>query len=126
MDGILHHVANEHEWVLEEGVNGGQCAHAPLTEAERNKPWLKKDSAAHSALAKIVLDKRFLNTIPCFINFRYSAAQPYKLYNCIQYILIECSFFLFRHTGFLESFHNHILMYAAKRQSYTLVFTDIC
>ena len=91
--GILHHVANEHEWVLEEGVNGGQCAHAPLTEAERNKPWLKKDSAAHSALAKIVLDKRFQNTIPYFINFMYSAAQPYKLYNCIQYILIECFFF---------------------------------
>ncbi|XP_028418401.1 uncharacterized protein LOC114543734 [Dendronephthya gigantea] len=27
----------------------------------------------------------------------------------------------FRHTGFLESFHNHLLMYCAKRQSYTLI-----
>ena len=69
--GILHHVANEHEWVLL-GVNGWQCAHAPLIKAERNKPWLKKNSAAHRALAKIVLDKRFLHTITYFINFRYS------------------------------------------------------
>ena len=70
--GILHHVADEHEWVLEGRINGGQCAHAPLNETDRNKPWLEKDSAAHSALAKIVLDKRFLNTISYFANFRYS------------------------------------------------------
>ena len=35
--GILHHVANEHEWVLLEGVNGWQCAHAPrLKQKETN------------------------------------------------------------------------------------------
>lgn len=57
--------------MLEEGSNGGRCAHEPLDEAGRNKPWLKKESPAHKALAKIVLDKRFLNTIPYFTNFRY-------------------------------------------------------
>ena len=54
--GILHHVANEHEWVIEEGVNGGKCGHPPLDDVARRKPWLKKESSAHKALAKIVLD----------------------------------------------------------------------
>ena len=67
--GILHHVVNEHEWVLEEGNNGGECDHAPLNDDERSKPWLKKDSPPHKALTKIILDKRFLNTIPYYINF---------------------------------------------------------
>ena len=68
--GILHHVVNEHEWVLEEDNNGGECDHAPLNEDERSKPWLKKDSPPHKALTKIILDKRFLNTILYCINFR--------------------------------------------------------
>ena len=70
--GILHHVVNEHDWVLEEGNNGGECDHAPLNEDEQNKPWLKEDSLPHKALTKIILDKWFLNTIPYYINFRYS------------------------------------------------------
>jgi hypothetical protein len=69
--GIVHHVVNEHEWMVEEGINGGMCHHDPLTDAERNKPWLKKGSPAHTAMSKIVLDKRFLNTIPYYTNFRY-------------------------------------------------------
>ena len=47
-----------------------ECDHAPLNEDERSKPWLKKDSPPHKALTKIILDKRFLNTIPYYINFR--------------------------------------------------------
>ena len=69
--GILHHVVNKYEGVLEES-NNGECDHAPLNEDERNKPWLKKDSLPHKAPTKIVLDKRFLNTIPYYVNFRYS------------------------------------------------------
>ena len=68
--GLLHHKVNEHEWVLEEGVNGGECPHEPLGDDERNKPWLK-ELPAHKALTKIVMDKRFLNTIPYYVNFRY-------------------------------------------------------
>ncbi|XP_028392995.1 uncharacterized protein LOC114517456 [Dendronephthya gigantea] len=91
--GILHHVVDEHAWVLEEGVNGGKCEHDPLNESERKKPWLKKESSAHKALAKIILDTRFLNTLVYYVNFRL--------------------------TGFLESFHNVILMYAPKRHAYS-------
>jgi hypothetical protein len=46
-------VVNEHEWVLEEGISGGKCAHDPLSEEERRKPWLKKDSPAHKAQGQI-------------------------------------------------------------------------
>ena len=56
--------------MLEEGVNGGKCAHGPLDERERKKPWLKKESPAHKALAKIILDTRFLNTLVYYVNFR--------------------------------------------------------
>ncbi|XP_028417304.1 uncharacterized protein LOC114541702 isoform X2 [Dendronephthya gigantea] len=72
--GILHHVVDEHEWVLEEGVNGGKCEHDPLNESERKKPWLKKESSAHKALAKIILDTRFLNTLVYYVNFRNQLA----------------------------------------------------
>ena len=38
---------------------------------EREKPWLSKNSKAHDKLQEIVLKKRFLNTIPYYIHFRY-------------------------------------------------------
>ncbi len=57
--------------MLEEGANAGRCVHDPLSEEERRKPWLKKESPAHKALTKIVLDTRFLNTLEYYINFRY-------------------------------------------------------
>lgn len=63
-------MVDEHEWVLEEGINQEKCAHNPLNKEQRRKPWLKKDSAAHKALTKIVLDARFLNTLRYYTNFR--------------------------------------------------------
>ncbi|PIK60811.1 hypothetical protein BSL78_02292 [Apostichopus japonicus] len=60
---------------------------------ERNKPWLKKYSPPHAALRKAMTNKRFLNMLPYYNNFK--------------------------HTGNLESFHNHMLMYASKRCSYS-------
>ena len=52
--GILHHVVNEHEWVLDDGKNQGKCGHDPLSEEEREKPWLeKKNGKAHKALQSI-------------------------------------------------------------------------
>ena len=70
--GILHHVVNEHEWIVEEGDNKAKCDHDPISEEEqREKPWLRKGSAAHKALAKIVMDKRFLNTFRYYTHFRY-------------------------------------------------------
>jgi hypothetical protein len=68
--GLLHHTVNEHKWVLGDGKGKGKCGHGDLTEAERQKPWLSKNSKAHDALRQIVMKKRFMNTIPYYVNFR--------------------------------------------------------
>ncbi|XP_070536674.1 uncharacterized protein [Ptychodera flava] len=73
----------------------GKCAHSPLTEENQQRPWLQKGSPAHVALKGIVEDKRFLRTFSYYVNFR--------------------------HSGFVESFHSHLLMYAPKRHAYTYV-----
>ncbi|KAL0961589.1 hypothetical protein UPYG_G00354770 [Umbra pygmaea] len=71
----------------------GFCEHKPLEEGSKDKPWIIQGSAAHQALTAIRLDKRWLTQVKKFINFRT--------------------------TSDLKSFQNHILMYAAKRMSYT-------
>ncbi|PIK35795.1 hypothetical protein BSL78_27382 [Apostichopus japonicus] len=90
---MLHHIVNEHDWVLSIDGSIGKCQHGELDPSERNKPWLKKDSPPHAALRKAMTNKRFLNMLPYYKNFK--------------------------HTGNLESFHNHMLMYASKRCSYS-------
>lgn len=64
-------MADEHEWVVPEGVNEAKCDHDLLNSEERKKPWLKKGSPALKALTKIVMDTRFINTLPYYVNFRY-------------------------------------------------------
>lgn len=66
----------------------GACHHGPLEE-ERDKAWIVKGSVAHEALAAIVFNVRWLKEVEKFLCFRSTAE--------------------------LESFHNHILMYAGKR-----------
>jgi hypothetical protein len=61
---------NEHEWALDDGKSLGKCGHDPLSEEDRVKPWLEKNSKAHKALQKIVLSKRLLNTFSYYTNFR--------------------------------------------------------
>ena len=61
---------DEHTWVLGDGKGQGRCGHVVLTEEERQKPWLLKNSSAHTALRQIILKKRFLNTIPYYTHFR--------------------------------------------------------
>ena len=78
--GVLHHVVDEHEWVLGQGKSNGKCSHEPLTEEERKKPWLKKTSAAHKALRKIALDKRFLGTIPYYTRFRFVYTKTQQVF----------------------------------------------
>ena len=90
--GLLHHIVNEHKWPMMSDGYPGHCDHGPLDKEERDKPWLTKGSAAHQALTAVVQEKRFLKMFPYFCNFQ--------------------------HTGGLESFHNHILMYCPKRHSY--------
>ena len=68
--GILHHVVNEHTWVLGEDSGQGQCGHGILTEEERAKPWLEKNSLAQKVLREIVLKKRFLNELQLTLSVR--------------------------------------------------------
>nr|XP_034315406.1 LOW QUALITY PROTEIN: uncharacterized protein LOC105340464 [Crassostrea gigas] len=92
--GVLHHVVDEHEWFLPYSDGGiSACAHDPLSDPTGDKVWITKGSPAHEALRKIVLDKRFLNNIHYYLNFRSTAE--------------------------LESFHNHLLMYSSKRYAYS-------
>lgn len=71
--GVLHHVVNEHEWYLSysERETSDQCAHDPLSEEARDKEWMKKGSPPHEALSNVILNKRFLNNIHYYLNFRY-------------------------------------------------------
>ncbi|XP_041834095.1 uncharacterized protein LOC121635100 [Melanotaenia boesemani] len=69
----------------------GQCQHGLIEEAQ--KEWIENDSKAHEALVDIVLKKRWLKDIHKYLRFRSTAD--------------------------LESFHNHVLMYASKRFAFT-------
>ena len=89
--GILYHVINEHEWLLLSSDGSLSCKHGPLS-SDRDKGMLERDSDPHVASRKIILEKRFLNKIHYYLNFR--------------------------RTGELEIFQNLILMYASKRHSY--------
>lgn len=45
-------------------------AHDPLLDPTGDNVWMTKGTPAHEALRKIVLDKRFLNNIHYYLNFR--------------------------------------------------------
>ncbi|XP_039521854.1 uncharacterized protein LOC120475213 [Pimephales promelas] len=70
----------------------GSCHHGPLVEP-REKDWIDPNSEAHQKLCELILDARWLKDVPKYLHFRSTAE--------------------------LESFHNHILMYASKRFSFT-------
>lgn len=70
----------------------GECEHGQLVEDE-GPNWLEPGESPQVALTKLVLDTRFLHSLRFYVNFR--------------------------HTGDLETFHEHILMYCAKRFAYT-------
>ncbi|XP_067271162.1 uncharacterized protein [Pseudorasbora parva] len=70
----------------------GKCLHDCLAD-NNEREWLESGSQAHKALEKIVLNKRWLKDVHRYLPFR-STCQ-------------------------LESFHNHILMYASKRFSFS-------
>ena len=68
--GVIHHVVDEHEWLIDCGSQVLQCVHGPFTE-ERELPWMSKGSPAHNALREVVADRLFLNNISYFLNARY-------------------------------------------------------
>ena len=55
---------------LSYGRGDNACSHGPLDE-ERTVEWLKKGSHSHRALLKVVMDKRLMNNVPYYLNFRY-------------------------------------------------------
>ena len=85
-----------------------------LMKASERKNGFQKD-----LLQKIVLDARWLKQIPKYLTFRYGK----RLQNFCSYFYslhyICFVLFCFRSTAELESFHNHILMYASKRFAFT-------
>ncbi|XP_063405831.1 uncharacterized protein LOC134689792 [Mytilus trossulus] len=92
--GILHHVVNEHIWILsyDDTFHNNTCNHGPLPE-EREKSYMEKGSDAHKALRSIVMDDRLIKNILYYLNCRS--------------------------TSDLESFQNLILAYTSKRHAYT-------
>ncbi|XP_045924707.1 zinc finger protein 502-like isoform X1 [Micropterus dolomieu] len=70
----------------------GRCQHGHLEET-RGKAWIQKDSRCHKALVDIVLNERWLKDVHKYLRFRSTAD--------------------------LEAFHNHILMYASKRFTFS-------
>ncbi|XP_060600559.1 uncharacterized protein LOC132753993 [Ruditapes philippinarum] len=95
------------KWVsiLQHTVNNyswrlGECDHGPIEDRE-NKPWLISGSKIHTELRKLVFDKRFLRKFDKFVTCQT--------------------------TSELESFNNHILMYAPKRNAFSyLVYRCRC
>ncbi|XP_062380313.1 uncharacterized protein LOC134068643 [Sardina pilchardus] len=69
----------------------GSCQHDHL-EDTHGKQWIERDSQSHKALVSIVLNKRWQKNVHKFLRFRS--------------------------TSHLESFQNHILMYASKRLAF--------
>ena len=59
---VIHHVTNRHDWPGNRHYH--QCAHEALdTDTQRKKIWLRPGCEAHSALVKIVKDKRLLKDL---------------------------------------------------------------
>lgn len=69
LKGILHHVTNVHEWALGDGWGPAECEHGDLPE-QHDKGWIEPGSQPHDALAKVIMDTRFMNTLKYYVNFR--------------------------------------------------------
>ena len=61
---ILHHVVGEHEW------SDGQYSNSPLVSSDTDKPLLGKGSKALEALTKVILDKRWLESLVFYVWFK--------------------------------------------------------
>ena len=100
---ILHHVQNEHVWLT------GRCEHEPLvgppTDRDGNEiPYFKRDEQAMYALRKLVMERRWLESMKHYTKFRLVS------------VTIFCNVLVAaRHTGMLEAFHSVILAYCSKR-----------
>ena len=75
---VLHRVVGEHEW------SDGQCSHSPLILSDTDKPLLGKGSKAIEVLTKVILDKRWLESLVLYVwfdqvsNFFLQVAKIYE------------------------------------------------
>ena len=65
----MHHTTGVHQW-LDGTMSRPECDHPPMEEPGNNKKWLQAGGPAHKALAQVVFEKRFLNTIERYLQFR--------------------------------------------------------
>ena len=66
---LLHHVANEHQWLTLE------CDHGPLTDLPRDGngkviQYFDKRETAFKALQKLALDRQWLKSLMYYTKFR--------------------------------------------------------
>ena len=80
---LLHHLSDIHSF--EENKSFRLCAHGEIEP----RAWLVPGLPAHNALKTLVMDKRLLNLLPYFTEFK--------------------------HTGNLEVYHSLLLKYCPKR-----------
>lgn len=88
---ILHHVQDEHVWL------GGRCEHEPLTGPPTDRdgneiPYFQKSEQALHALRKLVMDKRWLESMKYYTKFRLVNAIIHLIYNTYFLVLgiLEC------------------------------------
>ena len=97
----------EHVWLT------GSCTHDELTGPPRDDngkelDYFKPLEPASECLKSIILDKKWLQSLEYYVNFRY----VYKLY---KQHFSTCTLYMYRNTGALESLHSLMLMYSPKR-----------
>ena len=83
--GVVHHVCGEHEWAC------GSCNHGLLVNEEPDE-YLNKTQSCMEALRDVVLDKKFMDTLPYYVRSR--------------------------HTGCLENFNGMLTKYTPKRNAF--------
>ena len=98
--GVLHHVCDKNEWYQ------GECEHDALTEPPTNTygieiPYFVRGDSDFKLLQKILTDKKRMFSLKYFTRFR-------------------CW-----HTSTLENFHNTMLLYCSKRNTFNSIISFI-
>ncbi|XP_077306296.1 uncharacterized protein LOC143925711 [Lithobates pipiens] len=89
---LLYHVRNIHEW--EEDGKKMCCQHTTISGTDNQVQWLKKPSAAFTALEDLVTSNQLKNDVP--------------------HLVLYCR------TGAIETFHSSVLKYRSKRLHYRM------
>lgn len=108
---LLHHITNQHSWTLSHGYGTNQCLHEPIdSEEDREKPWLcpRKDKQTLQNLASVILNKRLLNNVPYYLNFRLIFLDTFSV------IISPLTQVWVGYIEFTWSVHQHISLWSEK------------